>query len=316
MKHRLCFALLGNGVIPHPGIVQPAFVVTRAGHNLMMEKSYRETVQTVHKWLIRQTIKQLLPITAMDTKTIYSAKAEKYAKYRWDYAPQAINAIVEITRMSCKSMLADLGAGTGILTRHFVDKTQKIYAIEPNLEQRQILERQLQSFPSVSVLGASAEDTTLPDNSVDIITVAQAIHWFDPEPARKEMLRILKRDGWLVLIRNYRTSSKEKGKALSSLMTEEYGADFTVITERPKAMPNRFYFGNDHFQMFTFQFQFNQTWENFMGSLASASFMPDECHPLFEKLAVKAREIFSQYSQGGYWLVEGETELIIGQPEQ
>ncbi|HEX2997703.1 MAG TPA: class I SAM-dependent methyltransferase [Anaerolineales bacterium] len=252
----------------------------------------------------------------MDTKRIYSAKAEKYARYRWDYAPQAIKAIVEITQMSGKSMLADLGAGTGILTRHFVNKAQKVYAIEPNLEQRQILERQLRSFPSVSALDASAEDTTLPDGSVDIITVAQAIHWFDPEPARKEMLRILKRGGWLALIRNYGTSSKEKGEALGSLMTEEYGADFTVVTERPKEVPSRFYFGNDHFQTFTFQFQFEQTWEHFMGSLTSASFMPDEGHPLFEKLAAKAREIFSQYSQDGYWLVEGETELIIGQPEQ
>ena len=79
----------------------------------------------------------------MDTKTVYSTKAEKYAKYRWDYAPQAIQAMVEITQMSSKWTLADLGAGTGILTRHFIDKVEKIYAIEPNVEMMQILTREL-----------------------------------------------------------------------------------------------------------------------------------------------------------------------------
>lgn len=249
----------------------------------------------------------------MDTKTVYSTKAEKYAKYRWDYAPQAIRVLLEITQMSRKWTLADIGAGTGILTRHFIDKVEKVYAIEPNVELRQILARGMQTFQSVSVLGASAEDTTLPDRSVDVITVAQAIHWFDPEPARKEMLRILKRGGWLALIRNYGTSSKEKGQALGSLMTEEYGADFTVVTERPKEVSNRFYFENDDFRTFTFPFQFSQSWEEFLGALISASFMPDEGHPLFGKLEARARQIFSEYNKDGYWVVEGETELIVGQ---
>src|SRR5262245_21390068 len=156
----------------------------------------------------------------MDTKTVFSTKAEKYAKFRWDYAAGAIEPIVDMTQMSIDSTVADLGAGTGILTKHFVAKAQKIYAIEPNFELRQILTRELGAFPSVSVMDGSAEDTKLPDNSVDIITVAQAIHWFDPLPARQEMMRILKEDGWLVLIRNYGADSGPN-KAVRSLMTEE-----------------------------------------------------------------------------------------------
>lgn len=147
----------------------------------------------------------------MNTKTVYSTKAEKYAKYRWDYAPQAIQTMIEINQMADQWTLADLGAGTGILTRHFIDKVKRIYAIEPNVEMMRILAREMQSFPSVSVLDVSAENTTLPDHSVDVITVAQAIHFFG-------------------------------------------------------------------------------------------------------KLEARARQIFSQYSQDGYWLMEGETELIIGQP--
>lgn len=248
-----------------------------------------------------------------NTKTVYSTKAQKYAKYRWDYAASAIEAVAEITQLSSRSTIADIGAGTGILTKHFVNKVQRIYAVEPNVELRQILVRELGLFPSVSVIDGSAEDTGLPDSSVDVITVAQAIHWFDPEPARRELMRILKNDGWLVLLRNYGTD-EERNQAIESLMRKEYGADFSTVNERSKEDPNPFYFGNDRFQRSTFPFQFSQSWEEFIGALTTAAFMPDEDHPLFGKLETKAKKIFSQYSEDGYWVIEGETELIIGQP--
>jgi len=251
----------------------------------------------------------------MDTKQVFSRKAEKYAKYRWEYAARAIETILDLTQMSILSTVADLGAGTGKLTKHFVGKAQRIYAIEPNFELRQILSRDLGAIPSISVMDTCAEDTKLPDNTVNVITVAQAIHWFDPEPARQEMLRILKEAGWLALIRNYGADG-EPNKAVQSLMTEEYGADFSVLTERPEEKPARFYFANDDFQRYVFPFAFHQGWEEFLGTLTTVSFMPDEDHPLFPKLEARAREIFSQYSNHGDWKVEGETELIVGQPSR
>lgn len=249
----------------------------------------------------------------MNTKTVYSTKAKKYAKYRWDYASDAIKAIATISQLSAESAIADIGAGTGILTKHFADIVRRIYAIEPNFELRQLLIKGLGALSTVSVLDGSAENTRLSKRAVDVITVGQAIHWFDPEPAKHEMLRILKAEGWLVLLRNH-GSGQEKDKAIGSLMTEEYGADYAVINERPEEKPNRFYFGNDDFRTLTFPFAFSQSWEEFIGALTTASFMPDEDHPLFGKLETKVKEIFSQYSKDGHWIVDGETELIIGQP--
>jgi ubiquinone/menaquinone biosynthesis C-methylase UbiE len=251
----------------------------------------------------------------MDPKKVFSKKAEKYAKYRWDYAAGAIETMINITQMSVNSTVADIGAGTGILTRHFIGKAQKIYAVEPNLELRQILTKDLEKFPSILVVDGSAEDTKLPEHSVDVITVAQAIHWFDPEPARQEMMRILKEEGWLVLVRNYGTN-KEKYEAIRRLMTEEYGADLSVVTGRPKEKPSRFYFGNDDFKTFVYPFKFQQGWDEFLGTLITTSFMPDEDHPLFPRLEAEARKLFSQFSEGGFWMVEGETELIIGRPSR
>jgi ubiquinone/menaquinone biosynthesis C-methylase UbiE len=251
----------------------------------------------------------------MDTKIVFSRKAEKYAKFRWDYAASAIETIISITQISINSTIADIGAGTGILTKHFIDRAQTIYAIEPNIELRQILTRELGTLPPVLVMDSCAEATTLPDESVDVITVAQAIHWFHPEPARKEMMRILKDDGWLVLIRN-NGADTESNKAVQSLMTEEYGANFSIVMERPEEKPSSFYFGNGEFQTLVFPFSFHQSWEEFMGSLTTVSFMPDDDHPLFPKLEAQAKRIFSQYSNHESWKVEGETELLIGRPSK
>lgn len=251
----------------------------------------------------------------MDTTTVYSTKAEKYAKFRWDYAEKAIETIFTITQITRHSIVADLGAGTGILTRHFATKAKAIYAIEPNFELRQILTRDLSAIPAISIMVGTAEATQLPDTSVDVLTVAQAIHWFQPEPARQEMMRILKNDGWLVLLRNYGTN-RAHNEAIGNLMTKAFGADFSKVNERPKEKPIRFYYGNDAFQKFVFPFAFRQNWDEFIGSLTTASFMPDEDHPLFQKLETRAREIFARFAQHDYIKVEGETELIIGQPSR
>ncbi len=251
----------------------------------------------------------------MDSKTVFSRKAEKYAKYRWEYASGAIETLIVMAQMSAQATVADIGAGTGKLTKDFAVRAQRIYAVEPNAALRQILTRNLGAFPSIIVVDGSAEATNLPDHTVDVITVAQAIHWFDPEPTKKEMLRILKEDGWLALIRNY-GADNEPNKAVQSLMTAEYGADLSIVTERPREKPPSFYFGNEDFQTFIFPFAFQQSWEEFMGTLTTTSFMPDEDHPLFPRLETEARRIFSQYCDHDFWKVEGKTELILGRPSR
>jgi len=249
----------------------------------------------------------------MSTTTVYSTKAEKYAKYRWDYAESALEAIFAITQLSSSSSVADLGAGTGILTRHFVGKVKRIYAIEPNAEMRRVLSAGLGDYPRVSVLAGCAEATTLAQKSVDLITVAQAIHWFEPQLARAEIMRVLKNRGWLAILRNYGID-EELNRATVGLMKAEYGADFSVASARPAEKPISYYYGNEDFQKIIFPFQFQQNWEEFIGALISASYMPDETNPLFKKLENEARQIFSRYSIAGCLTVHGETELFLGQP--
>jgi ubiquinone/menaquinone biosynthesis C-methylase UbiE len=109
----------------------------------------------------------------MDSSKVYSAKAEQYAKHRWDYHAAAIQTIVDTAQLTAASCVADLGAGTGIFTRHLAPVVARIYAVEPNTEMREQAQQVLAEYPSCVICTGSAEDTGLPAAGIDLITQRQ-----------------------------------------------------------------------------------------------------------------------------------------------
>ncbi|MBN1584192.1 MAG: class I SAM-dependent methyltransferase [Anaerolineae bacterium] len=245
----------------------------------------------------------------MKTTEVFSSKAEKYARYRWDYAPQAIQTIFDRAQLSNQSVVADIGAGTGILTRHFVDRVKRVFAIEPNVSMRQMAIKALGAIPTCQIVDGCAEATTLDDHSVDLIAVATAIGWFDPQPAKREFLRILKPGGWLAVLHNYSTD-QELDAALEHVFPPE--SDKTVF-EKGRGTPLSFYYGSDSVPKQSFAFTTQRTWEQFIGSLLSASFVPDETSPLYPDFERAAKEVFDRFSSGGVVVSPAATELCLGQ---
>ncbi len=243
----------------------------------------------------------------MDPTRIYSTKTEKYARYRWDYAPQAVEASFTIAGLSSSSMIVDVGASSGIMTRHFIGRVGRLVAVEPGLEMRRLLRA---GFPSCLVAAACAETRPLPNHCADLITVAQAIHWFKPQLARAEFRRVLKPGGWLALFRNYSTD-REREKDFAGLYREEYGVDTALSATISSPIPVSYYFDGPY-QTMTFPFSFLQDWEAFLGALLSAAAMPVENHPHYPRLEAAARKVFERYCTSGLLTVHGETELIIG----
>jgi len=245
----------------------------------------------------------------MDTIDVFSSKAEIYAKYRWGYAAEAIQTIFDQTGTTKESCVADIGAGTGILTREFVGKVKQIFAVEPNPEMRVIAVRELGCFPSCQVINGRAEATTLADHSVDMITAAQAVHWFEPEAARREFYRILKPDGWLAFCRNY-GGNRELGEALQEVYPTENDTESLMVGKR---QPRSFYFSGDDYLKAEFPFKSQLSWEGFFGSLSTASFAPDKDSALYAQFERKARIVFDRFNTNGPIEVNGMTELYLGQ---
>jgi ubiquinone/menaquinone biosynthesis C-methylase UbiE len=251
-----------------------------------------------------------------DSSRIFSKKAESYARYRWDYPAEAIETIVEVTGISRESVLADIGAGTGILTKVFLKRAGRVYAIEPNPEMRALAVSQWGGFPSFQAVDALADATTLPDQSIDVITVGQAIHWFPPESFQKECMRILKPGGWLAIFRyssmNEGLSLEDKG-LLSEIFTEKNGYSATRPGDLPEQKPMSFYFRGEHFTKQDFYRTHQESWEEFLGALHSVSNAPDPNHPAFENFVFAAKRFFDQASRGGQLETKQHTELFLGQ---
>ena len=110
----------------------------------------------------------------MKNTEVFSSKAEKYARYRWDYALQAIEIIFDRAQLSKHSVVADIGAGTGILTKHFVGRVKRVFAVEPNGPMRQMAVEALGCHAHVTALRRTASggftlDGALPFERLDAI---------------------------------------------------------------------------------------------------------------------------------------------------
>ena len=240
---------------------------------------------------------------------VFSSKAEKYARYRWDYAQQAIQTIFDVIGISHHSLVADIGAGTGILTKHFIGKVGQVFVIEPNGAMRQLAEKMLGAHPFCHIMDARAEATTLPDHSVNLITVAEALHWFDPVPTRAEFLRILKPGGWLVKVHNYGVD-QELGDAMGKIYPKEKDTSPVMIG---KGVPVSFYYGSDDYLQRDFAFTVQESWDEFLGAVSSTSYAPDEDDPFYADFEHAARNIFDRLRNGDVLVLHGITELCVGQ---
>lgn len=233
-----------------------------------------------------------------DSTRLYTCKAQVYARSRPDYLPKAFAIFQEMVKLPGHSVVVDVGAGTGMLTRHLLALYDTVYALEPSLEMRQIAEKELGDQPGFHSLDSRAEDIPLADHSVDLIAVGQAIHWFQPEAARREFQRIAKLGAWLLLA-HIKSLDEELNHALGAIFTEEYGC--LPQDEHPASnlVPDSYYFAGKHSESLQFPHNHQESWESFLGGIGTAAYAPDPDHPRYPNFFAAARKIFDRFSREG-----------------
>src|SRR5215469_5965610 len=132
----------------------------------------------------------------MDSTKRFSNRVENYTKYRPSYPKEEMLVLLSgECGLTSASVIADVGSGTGIMTRIFLENGNQVFAVEPNPEMRHAAEQVLAAYPRFVSVPATAEATTLPAETADFVVAAQAFHWFDRERVRREFVRILKPGG-------------------------------------------------------------------------------------------------------------------------
>jgi SAM-dependent methyltransferase len=136
-----------------------------------------------------------------ETVSRFSAVAAQYDAVRPTPPADLIAVIAQWAGVASPDVV-DLGAGTGLSSVAWAGRARRVTAVEPSAGMRQLAERRIASAGAGSgtrfnVVGASAEDTGLPDGCADVVTASQAMHWFDPGRALPEIARLLRPGGVL-----------------------------------------------------------------------------------------------------------------------
>ncbi len=245
-----------------------------------------------------------------DTTHAFDGKAEVYARNRLDYSTQAIDAIIAIAGLGKASTIADLGAGTGMLTRHFVDRVGRLFAIEPNDGMRALALSCLGRCKSLHVMKGTGHETDLPDHSVDAVIAGRAIQWFDSVRSQVEFRRILRPGGWLIVVRTPVTDAYSR-VALERLR-DERSSRHETNPRQPNADVSD-YFPGDNCIRLAYPCTAQETWPEFFGRMQSLSYSPQPGDPKHDLFKHVAREIFDGGAMDGALRVEYATEVLMKQ---
>lgn len=243
----------------------------------------------------------------------FTDKAEIYAKYRPSYPHEYIEYLITEAGVNEDCIIADIGSGTGKLSMQLIDRGFSVIGVEPNDDMRTVAEQSLKPESRFISIKATAENTTLNDNSIDLVTVAQAFHWFDRKKFKLECQRILKQNGKVALVWNSRDGESEINQE-SAEFCQKYCPNFKGFSggleETPIAYQEFFIDGNYDFKSFRNDLQFD--FNGFLGRYLSASYSPKKTDKEYYLFIEALSNLFEKYSKNGKIVIPNNTKNFLG----
>lgn len=242
----------------------------------------------------------------------FTNRVDNYVKYRPHYPVAIIPYLAAEAGLTQQSVVADIGSGTGISAEPFLDNGNIVYAVEPDKEMREAAEKLLQRYPNFRSITGTAERTTLPPHSADLIIAGQAFHWFDQDAAAKEFRRIAKENACGVLMWNIRQMNTPFEQAYENLL-HRHGVDDKDMKHRNvDPVQLGIFFATGSFREKTFQNVQRFDFPALKGLLSSSSYMPDKTHPGYTAMVKDLEDVFEKYQENGMVLFRYETKLYTG----
>ncbi len=240
----------------------------------------------------------------LDSISRFSSRVADYVKYRPSYPTEFIEWVAAESGIPETGLIADIGSGTGISSKLFLDRGFRVIAIEPNLEMREAAESLLSGDVRFASISASAEATTLDTASVDLVIAAQAFHWFDRDAFCEECKRILKPNCKVALFWNERqTYATEFLREYEALITS-YATDYTKVDHRrmDNKVINAFFGKQPTIEIFANKQVLNLAGLN--GRLMSSSYVPAADDPSTPEMQSELQKLFDRFA------VDNRIELL------
>jgi SAM-dependent methyltransferase len=254
-------------------------------------------------------------IEGIKTARRFDDRVANYVAYRPSYPAGLIDFLRDELGATRGATVADVGAGTGMLSELLLKEGCAVVGVEPNDAMRAVAESRLKSYPNFKSVRGTAEATTLESSSVDLVMAAQAFHWFDAVRARAEFRRILKPNGSVALLWNMRRIDATPFLGDYEQLLREFGTDYAQVNcEQVSEERIASFFGGE-FDVRSFDNFQAVDFAGLQGRLLSSSYVPLEGHPNYEPMLARLRQLFDAHQQDGRVLIEYDARVYHGRLE-
>ena len=248
-----------------------------------------------------------------DATTRFTDRVDDYVRFRPTYPESLLEWLRTAHGVVPSWVVADVGAGTGISARLFLDGGHPVVAIEPNAAMRAAAVAQLGARAGFRAVDGTAEATGLPDASVELVSVAQAFHWFDGEAARREWRRILRPGGLAAIYWNSRRVAGTPFLAGYEALLHRFGTDYAAVAERYADEPTmRRWFGAGFLGTARFDHRQRLDLEGLRGRLLSSSYAPRAGDPRHAPMLEALRDLFVATASDGAVDFDYDTRVYVG----
>ncbi len=255
----------------------------------------------------------------MDSTQRFTDRVDSYRLYRPRYPVDVVDRLRDHCHLQPNAAVVDVAAGTGLLTEIFLGRGYAVTAVEPNDGMRAACASLIRSFPKLQCVPGTAERTGLASHSADLITVAQALHWFDLPLARAEFLRVLRPGGWCAVVYNERRIGGDAFHDGYECILREFGTDYEMIRNKyPREQCLEEFFGSEHagsgtMRWVTFPNAQEFGLEGLKGRILSSSYMPQPGHPRYTAMMRQIEKLFAQCQQDGRVRMDYDCVMSYGQ---
>jgi len=225
----------------------------------------------------------------------HTNKAKSYDIGRPDYPEEFFDYLYNDVGITKDSVIADIGAGTGKITKKFLERGNKVFALEPDKDMMEILKGNLSGFANCNPINNTAEHSGLLPDSVDFIFCGNSYMWFDRNVVIPEFQRIIRNCGksWNIIITRLGPCN------------DVYTDEFLEIDRKfrkdisGKTPNNSPAFQENMWESKTFEYTIYQDFDEFLHGCLSASYAPSMGDDSFLEYRLSLKKLFDKYNVDG-----------------